>query len=170
MTALSAAEPAFCAVELAASPVLLAAFSVLDAALLAASSVLDAALLAAFSVLDAALLAAFSVPCAAFCAVSPAALAAVAAPPAAPAAAAPAAAPGDAELLDELLLISEELVLGLVEGLVEVDDVWSFGGVVPLEGDVLDGLFEQVEETMLALSTLMVSPLAVPVTETVWPT
>jgi hypothetical protein len=156
LTALSAAEPAFCAVELAASPALFAAFSVLDAAFCAAEPTASPPLFAAFSV-----------PCAAFCAVSPVA---AAAPPAAPAAAAPAVAPGDAELLDGLLLISEELVLGLVEGLVEVDDVWSVGGVVLLEGGVLDGLVEQLEETKLALSTLMVSPLAVPVTETVWPT
>jgi hypothetical protein len=54
--------------------------------------------------------------------------------------------------------------------LLDVEDVWSVGGVVLLEGDVLDGLVAHVEETMLALSTLMVSPLGVPVTETVWPT
>jgi hypothetical protein len=53
-----------------------------------------------------------------------------------------------------------------VEGLVEVEEVVSFGGVV-LEGELP---VEQVVETMLALSTLMVSPRCVPVTETVWPT
>jgi hypothetical protein len=112
--------------------------------LFAAFSVAEAALLPASAVASPALFAAFSVAVPAFCAVSPAA---VAAPPAAPAAAAPAAA----------------------AGLLDVEDVSSFGGVA-LEGDALDGLVAHVEETMLALSTLMVSPLAVPVTETVWPT
>jgi len=61
---------------------------------------------------------------------------------------------------------ADELVEGVVE---DEEDVVSLGEV--LEGDVLDALpVEQVEETMLALSTLMVLPLAVPVTETVWPT
>lgn len=82
----------------------------------------------------------------------------------------PAAEPAAALPAIEVSLCGVVLVEELVEGLVEVDDVWSVGGVVLLEGDVLDGLVEQLEETRLALSTLMVSPLAVPVTETVWPT
>ena len=83
----------------------------------------------------------------------------------------PAAEPAAALPAMEVSLCGVVLVLEeLVDGLVEVEDVWSLGGVVLLEGDVLDGLVAQLEETMLALSTLMVSPLAVPVTETVWPT
>jgi len=68
--------------------------------------------------------------------------------------------------------VAEELVLPAVE----------LGGVVPAEvisgeldggvGDALTGLpeVEGFEEIMLALSTLKVLPLGVPVTERVWPT
>ncbi|PYX93851.1 MAG: hypothetical protein DMG67_03245 [Acidobacteria bacterium] len=68
--------------------------------------------------------------------------------------------------------VAEELVLPVAE----------LGGVVPdeviseeLDGEVADALpglleVEQLEETMLALSTLKVLPLGVPVTERVWPT
>jgi len=71
-----------------------------------------------------------------------------------------------------LVPVAEELVLPAVE----------LGGVVPaevisgeLDGEVADALpglpeVEQFEEIMLALSTLKVLPLGVPITERVWPT
>jgi hypothetical protein len=115
---------------------------VLEAALCA----VEPAFCAAEAAASPALVAAFCVVEAAFCAVEAAVWPALAAAaPVAPAAAP--TAPGTAELLLWLLLISGELVL-----------------------EALPGPVEQLEEIMLALSTLMVSPLAVPVTETVWPT
>lgn len=109
------------------------------------------------------------------------------------------AEPGAAALLlmlEELLLglvllaMPDELVLGLVVELLVLGFVLvAEPEVLPVvdcaelpvievslcgvEGEVVDALpcpVAQLEETMLALSTLMVSPLAVPVTERVWPT